>query len=134
MVNSDKSMDNCWISYQSMADIKKIYDDLIIINLYKTLSVFLRIFQKSAFFMTWPLFLDTCAEIFQTFSLFFFNLISHQHFILRLTDLFLCQKHCRFRMQENSLERNPSKTIPTSICIWIGIYENNVLKYVPEKI
>ena len=28
-------MDNCWISCQVKADIKKVYDDLIIINLYK---------------------------------------------------------------------------------------------------
>ena len=27
-------MDNCWISCQVMADIKEVYDDLIIINLY----------------------------------------------------------------------------------------------------
>ena len=27
-------MDNCWISCQVMADMKKFYDDLIIINLY----------------------------------------------------------------------------------------------------
>ena len=27
-------MDNCWISCQVMADLKIIYDDLIIINLY----------------------------------------------------------------------------------------------------
>ena len=27
-------MDNCWISCQVMADMKKVYDDLIIINLY----------------------------------------------------------------------------------------------------
>ena len=33
-VNSGKFMDNCWISCQVMADMEKIYDDLIIINLY----------------------------------------------------------------------------------------------------
>ena len=33
-VNSGKFMDNCWISSQVMADMKKVYDDLIIINLY----------------------------------------------------------------------------------------------------
>ena len=33
-VNSGKFMDNCWISCQVMADMKKVYDDLIIINLY----------------------------------------------------------------------------------------------------
>jgi hypothetical protein len=27
-------MDNCWISCQVMADMKKVYDDLMIINLY----------------------------------------------------------------------------------------------------
>ena len=32
-VNSGKFMDNCWISCQVMADMKKVYDDLIIINL-----------------------------------------------------------------------------------------------------
>ena len=32
-VNSGKVMDNCWISFQVMADMKKVYDDLIIINL-----------------------------------------------------------------------------------------------------
>ena len=29
-----KFMDNCWISCQVMADMKKVYDNLIIINLY----------------------------------------------------------------------------------------------------
>ena len=33
-VNSGKCMDNCWISCQVMADMNKVYDDLIIINLY----------------------------------------------------------------------------------------------------
>ena len=33
-VNSGKFMDNCWISCQVTADMKKVYDDLIIINLY----------------------------------------------------------------------------------------------------
>ena len=33
-VNSGKFMDNCWISCQVMADMKKVCDDLIIINLY----------------------------------------------------------------------------------------------------
>ena len=32
-VNSGKFMNNSWISCQVMADIKKVYDDLIIINL-----------------------------------------------------------------------------------------------------
>ena len=27
-------MDNCWISGQVIADMKKVYNDLIIINLY----------------------------------------------------------------------------------------------------
>ena len=35
-VNSGKFMDNCWISYQVMADMRKVYDDLIIINLYQS--------------------------------------------------------------------------------------------------
>ena len=33
-VNSGRFMDNCWILCQVMADTEKIYDDLIIINLY----------------------------------------------------------------------------------------------------
>ena len=33
-VNSGKSMDSCWISCQVMAEMKKVYDDLIIIRLY----------------------------------------------------------------------------------------------------
>ena len=33
LVNSAKFMDNCWISCQVMADMKKVYDNLIIINL-----------------------------------------------------------------------------------------------------
>ena len=33
-VNSGKFMDNCWISCQVMADMKKVYDNLIIVNLY----------------------------------------------------------------------------------------------------
>ena len=32
-VNSGWFMDNCWISCQVMADMKKVYDDLIFINL-----------------------------------------------------------------------------------------------------
>ena len=35
-LNSGKFMDSCWISCQVMADMKKVYDDLIIINLYYT--------------------------------------------------------------------------------------------------
>ena len=34
LINSGKFMDHCWISCQVMADMKKVYDDLIIINLY----------------------------------------------------------------------------------------------------
>ena len=37
-VNSGKFMDNYWISCQVMADMKKVYDDLIIINLYDLLT------------------------------------------------------------------------------------------------
>ena len=33
-VNSGRFMDNCWISCQVMADMKKAYNNLIIINLY----------------------------------------------------------------------------------------------------
>ena len=33
-------MDNCWISCQVMADMEKFYDDLMIMNLYKTLKFF----------------------------------------------------------------------------------------------
>ena len=29
-------MDNCWISYQVIADMEKFYDDLMIINLYES--------------------------------------------------------------------------------------------------
>ena len=35
-VNSGKFMDNCWISCQVMADMEKVFDDLIIINLFVT--------------------------------------------------------------------------------------------------
>ena len=40
-VNSGKFMDSCWISCQVMAYMKKVYDNLIIINLYY--SVYLEI-------------------------------------------------------------------------------------------
>ena len=40
-VNSGNFMVNCWISCQVMADMKKVYKDLIIINLYHLLSVLL---------------------------------------------------------------------------------------------
>ena len=33
-VNSGKLIDYCWISCHVMADMKKVYNDLIIINLY----------------------------------------------------------------------------------------------------
>ena len=33
-VNAGKFMGNCWISFQVMADMKKNFDDLIIVNLY----------------------------------------------------------------------------------------------------
>ena len=33
-VNAGKFMDNCWISCEVMANMKKVWDDLIIINLY----------------------------------------------------------------------------------------------------
>ena len=40
-VNSGKFMDNCWtISCQAMAYIKKVYIDLIIINLYSEIWVY----------------------------------------------------------------------------------------------
>ena len=35
-----KFMDNCWISCQVIADMKKVYDDLTIINLYYTSSIY----------------------------------------------------------------------------------------------
>ena len=38
-VNSGKFMDSCWISCQVMADMKKVFDDLIINNLYRVSSV-----------------------------------------------------------------------------------------------
>ena len=38
-VNSCKYMDNCWISCQVMADMKKVCVDLIIINLYVKFSL-----------------------------------------------------------------------------------------------
>ena len=47
-VNSGKFMDNCWILCQVKADMKKGYDDLIIINLY---SVFLWV---SWYIDLWP--------------------------------------------------------------------------------
>ena len=37
-VNSGKFMDNWWISYQVMADMKKVYNNLIIINLYRLIQ------------------------------------------------------------------------------------------------
>ena len=46
-VNSGKFMGNCWISCQVMADMKKVYDDLIIINLY---------------FMIFPFVVNSCSE------------------------------------------------------------------------
>ena len=41
-------MDICWISCQVMADMKKVYDDLIIINLYVCQTNLIReiIFEK----------------------------------------------------------------------------------------
>ena len=45
LVNSGKFMDNCWISCQVMANMKKVYDDLIIINLY---SLHLLIFRRNS--------------------------------------------------------------------------------------
>ena len=44
-VNSGKFLDNCWIPCQFMADMKKVYDDLMIINLYfclKKAGIFLQ--------------------------------------------------------------------------------------------
>ena len=38
-VNSGKFMDNCWISCQIMAGMKKVYKDLIIINLYQLVQI-----------------------------------------------------------------------------------------------
>jgi hypothetical protein len=38
-VNSGKFMDNCWIQCQVMANMKKVYDDLIIINLYASCKI-----------------------------------------------------------------------------------------------
>ena len=44
-VNSGKFVDNCWISCQVMADMKQVYDDLIIINLYE--------YHKCRILLTW---------------------------------------------------------------------------------
>ena len=49
-VDSGKIMDNCWISCQVIADMKKVYDDLIIINLY--------IFYTFDFFSYTPCYLN----------------------------------------------------------------------------
>ena len=38
-VNSGKFMDNCWILCQVMAVMKKVYDGLIVINLYHVFSL-----------------------------------------------------------------------------------------------
>ena len=43
-VNSGRFMNNYWISCQVMANMKKVYDDLIIINQYPKLFIFV-IFQ-----------------------------------------------------------------------------------------
>ena len=40
-VNSGKFMDNCWISCQVMDGMKKVYDDLIIVNLYELTKQFM---------------------------------------------------------------------------------------------
>ena len=63
LVNSGKFMDNCWISCQVMSDMKKVYDDLIIINLYR-LMVFL-----SARRLATPLALDIRNKKFSVISL-----------------------------------------------------------------
>ena len=44
-VNFGKFMDNCWISCQVMADMNKVYDDLININLYYHQKGFTRVFK-----------------------------------------------------------------------------------------
>ena len=44
--NSVKFRDNCWISCQVVADMKKVYDDLITINLYHV-HLLLRIWHSS---------------------------------------------------------------------------------------
>ena len=43
-------MDDCWISCQIMADMKKVYDDLIIINLYLSTEQDLTNAQSRLFF------------------------------------------------------------------------------------
>ena len=40
-VKSGKFMDNCWIWFQVMADMKKVYDGLIIINLESLFTIIL---------------------------------------------------------------------------------------------
>ena len=37
--NSGKFIDNCWISCQVMADMKKVYDNLILLTCNKLFSV-----------------------------------------------------------------------------------------------
>ena len=49
-VNFGKFMDNCWISCQVMADMKKVYDDVIIINLYSCHRNSYILYSQSTFF------------------------------------------------------------------------------------
>ena len=62
-VNSGKFMNNCWISCQVMADMKKVYDDLIIINLLSIFSNFSCIFlNNNTFFQIWIIIVHIRSE------------------------------------------------------------------------
>ena len=52
--HSGKFMDNCWISCQIMADMKNVYDDLIIVNLYVLISYCMYVFltQVTSLFLS----------------------------------------------------------------------------------
>ena len=81
-VNSGKFMDNCWISCQVMADMKKVYDDLIIINLYESPFVALllavkHINLKSICLHYFPN--RSCLSIFSFSMLFFLPVLTCLH-------------------------------------------------------
>ena len=81
-VNSGKFMDNCWISCHVMADMKKVYNDLIIINLYESPFVALllavkHINLKSICLHYFPN--RSCLSIFSFSMLFFLPLLTCLH-------------------------------------------------------
>ena len=105
-VNSGEFMDNCWISCQVMADMKKDYDHLMIINLY--LPCFCNVGRSS-----------TCIEIVSYSGTFYYS-NSHQKYNYFLKFVKFLVGYLRFWTQVAFWE-NIDFNIYLASAMWVGL-------------